>query len=102
MLTCMLRVDGWRANVTGCKLVVLSSVVSAATTATTTMTVVVGAHTTRTTLRTTTTTDGLQIVVDESQLVSLCSGARSKVFVVHKMLKESKFSSSSFVVVVVG
>ena len=100
MLTCMLRVDGWRANVTGCKLVVLSSVVSAATTATTTMTVVV-AHTTRTTLRTT-TTDGLQIVVDESQLVSLCSGARSKVFVVHKMLKESKFSSSSFVVVVVG
>ena len=39
MLTCMLRVDGWRANVTGCKLVVLSSVVSAATTATTTMTV---------------------------------------------------------------
>ena len=95
MLTCMLRVDGWRANVTGCKLVVLSSVVSAATTATTTMTV---AHTTRTTLRT--TTDGLQIVVDESQLVSLCSGARSKVFVVHKMLKESKFSSSSFVVVV--
>ena len=98
MLTCILRVDGWRANVTGCKLVVLSSVVSAATTATTTMTV---AHTTRTTLRTT-TTDGLQIVVDESQLVSLCSGARSKVFVVHKMLKESKFSSSSFVVVVVG
>ena len=88
MLTCMLRVDGWRANVTGCKLVVLSSVVSAATTATTTMTV---AHTTRTTLRTRTTTDGLQIVVDESQLVSLCSGAKSKVFVVHKMLRESKF-----------
>ena len=40
--------------------------------------------------RTATTTNGLQIVVDESQLVSLCSGARSKFLWCTKCLRKAR------------